>query len=79
MNAGALIVFCQRLLNPGQREVFLRLDNPGLHDASVFKVWLAARQHEIGVFYLPTCSLELHADEYPSGDLKSGVTENNRQ
>ncbi|MBE0642560.1 MAG: transposase [Bacteroidetes bacterium] len=55
------------------RKIFLILDNLKVHHAKIVKAWLAGREHEIELFYLPSYSPELNPDEYLNCDLKAGV------
>ncbi|HID45634.1 MAG TPA: IS630 family transposase [Chromatiaceae bacterium] len=73
MNADILIDFCQRLIKPAKRKIYLILDNLRVHHAKVFKAWLERYKEEIEVFYFPSYSPELNPDEYLNCDLKAGV------
>ena len=72
-----LIEFFEALVIDGQyagKKVFLVLDNLGIHHCKSAKAWLAARQADIEVFYLPSYSPELNPDERLNADLKRAVS-----
>ena len=73
MNADLLIDFSKRLIESAKRKVYLILDNLRVHHVKIFKAWLAERDDEIEVFYLPSYSPELNPDEYLNCDLKAGI------
>jgi len=74
LDAKTLIGFFKRLIKDAQRKVFLILDNLKVHHAKLVKAWLAEREEEIEVFYLPSYSPELNPDECLNADLKAAVT-----
>ncbi|WP_424140055.1 transposase [Roseomonas chloroacetimidivorans] len=45
-----------------------------VHRSAKVRAWLAGREAEIEVFYLPGYSPELNPDEGINGDLKQAVT-----
>ena len=72
-NHERLIEFLQALVRDGKRrrkKVFLILDNLGVHHCKPVKAWLAERQRDIEVFFLPSYSPELNPDERLNADLK---------
>lgn len=74
MNAAILIDFLKRLVKDAkQRKVILILDNLRVHHAKKVKDWLAGKEEQIEIFYLPPYSPELNPDEYLNCDLKAGV------
>ena len=73
MNAVVLIDFLKRLTKDAERKVILILDNLRVHHANKVKQWLAGKEEQIEIYYLPPYSPELNPDEYLNGDLKAGV------
>ncbi len=73
MNTDILIGFMRRLIKDAKRKVILILDNLRVHHAKKVKKWLAGKEVQIEVFYLPSYSPELNPDEYLNCDLKAGV------
>jgi len=51
----------------------LILDNLRVHHAYVVKDWLENHEDKIELFFLPSYSPEVNADEYLNCDLKAGV------
>jgi transposase len=74
IKAAILISFLTRLMRDAGRKVFLILDRLAVHRSAKVKDWLAGREAEIEVFYLPPYSPELNPDEGLNGDLKQAVT-----
>lgn len=74
VKALSLIRFLGRLVRDAGRKVFLILDRLPVHRAATVRVWLAGREAEIEVFYLPPYSPELNPDEGLNADLKQAVT-----
>ncbi len=75
-NHERLIEFLQVLVQEGkrrQKKVFLILDNLGVHHCKPVKAWLAEHRCDIEVFYLPSYSPELNADERLNADLKQAI------
>ena len=68
------IRFLGRLVRDAGRKVFLILDRLPVHRSAQVRAWLAGREAEIEVSYLPPYSPELNPDEGVNGDLKQGVT-----
>ena len=54
--------------------MFLILDRLPVHRSAQVRAWLAEREAEIEVFYLPSYSPELNPDEGVNADLKQAVT-----
>lgn len=74
LNAKILIGFMKRLVHGREKRVFLILDNLRVHHSKAVKKWLAENEEKIAVFYLPSYSPELNADELLNADLKHRVT-----
>lgn len=74
ITAPDLLRFLTRLVrDPGQK-VFLILDRLPVYRSVKVRAWLAGREAEIEVFYLPGYSPELNPDKGVNGDLKQAVT-----
>src|SRR5689334_12999378 len=69
-----LLRFLARLVRDADRKVFLILDRLPVHRSAKVRAWLAGREAEIEVFYLPGYSPELNPDEGLNSDLKQAVT-----
>ena len=74
VKAASLLRFLARLVRDVERKVFLILDRLPVHRSARVRAWLARREAEIEVFYLPGYSPELNPDEAVNGDLKQAVT-----
>jgi transposase len=74
VKAPSLLRFLARLVRDADRKVFLILDRLPVHRSAEVRAWLAGREAEIEVFYLPGYSPELNPDEGVNGDLKQAVT-----
>ena len=74
VKAPSLIRFLGRLVRDVRRKVFLILDRLPVHRSAQVRAWLAEREAEIEVFYLPPYSPELNPDEGVNADLKQVVT-----
>jgi transposase len=74
VKAPSLIRFLGRLVREVGRKVFLILDRLPVHRSAQVRAWLAEREAEIEVFYLPPYSPELNPDEGVNADLKQAVT-----
>ena len=74
VKAPTLIRFLSRLVRDAGRKVFLILDRLPVHRAAPVRTWLAGREAEIEVFYLPPYSPELNPDGGVNADLKQAVT-----
>ena len=75
-NHEKLIEFFEALVAEGKRagkEVFLILDNLGLHHCKPVKAWLSGRVAQIEVSYLPSYSPELNPDERLNAALKHAL------
>jgi transposase len=66
--------FLARLVRDADQKVFLILARLPVHRSAEVRAWLAGREAEIEVFYLPGYSPELNPDEGINGDLKQAVT-----
>ncbi len=74
VTAESLLRFLGRLVRDVDQKVFLILDRLPVHRSAKVRAWLAGREAEIEVFYLPGYSPELNPDEGVNGDLKQAVT-----
>lgn len=74
MNSQRLISFLRRLVKDSGRKVFLILDNLRVHHSKMVKEWLAGREKEIEIHYLPSYSPDLNPDEYLNCDLKNEMS-----
>jgi transposase len=74
VKAPSLLRFLARLVRDANGKVFLILDRLPVHRSAKLRAWLAGREAEIEVFYLPGYSPELNPDEGINGDLKQAVT-----
>jgi transposase len=74
VKAPSLLRFLARLVRDADRKVFLILDRLPVHRSAQVRAWLAGREAEIEVSYLPPYSPELNPDEGVNADLKQGVT-----
>jgi transposase len=74
VKAPSLVRFLDRLVRDVGRKVFLILDRLPVHRSAKVRAWLAGREAEIEVVYLPGYSPELNPDEGVNGDLKRAVT-----
>jgi transposase len=74
LKAPSLIRFLARLIQDASGKVFLIWDNLPVHRSQAVRGWLAERQEQIEVFYLPSYSPELNPDEGLNADLKQAVT-----
>jgi hypothetical protein len=73
MNAALFLVFLGRLLRSTTGKVFLISDHLKAHETKVVEDWVAAHQDRLELFWLPSRSPELNADEYLNQDLKGNV------
>jgi transposase len=69
-DADKLIEFLAALIKDAGKKVFLILDNLRVHHSKVVKAWVAERQVQIELFYLPSYSPELNPEERLNADLK---------
>jgi transposase len=74
VKAPSLLRFLARLVREADRKVFLVLDRLPVHRSAKLRAWLAGREAETEVFYLPGYSPELNPDEGVNGDPKQAVT-----
>jgi transposase len=74
ITAPDLLRFLARLVRDAAQKVFLILDRLPVHRSAKVRAWLAGREAEIEVFYLPGYSPELNPNEGINGDLKQAVT-----
>jgi len=73
-DADKLIEFLQALIKDAGKKVFLILDNLRVHHSKLVKEWVAERQDQIELFYLPRYSPELNPEERLNADLKHAIT-----
>lgn len=73
MAAALFIVFLGKLVAGAQRKIFLIVDRLTAHTAEEVQAWVAERQEQIEVFYMPRSAPELNADEFLNNDLKGSV------
>ncbi|MFM2398592.1 MAG: hypothetical protein RL341_749 [Pseudomonadota bacterium] len=69
-DAEKLIEFLQALVKDAGKKVFLILDNLRVHHSKLVKAWVAERQDQIELFYLPSYSPQLNPEERLNADLK---------
>ncbi len=69
-DAQKLIEFLQALIKDAGKKVFLILDNLRVHHSKLVKAWVAERQDQIELFYLPSYSPQLNPEERLNADLK---------
>ena len=69
-DAEKLIEFLQALIKDAGRKVFLILDNLRVHHSKLVKAWVARREDQIELFYLPSYSPQLNPEERLNADLK---------
>jgi transposase len=70
----SLLRVLARLVRDADQKVFLSLDRLPVHRSAKVRAWLAGREAEIEVFYLPGYSPELNPDEGVNGDRTQAVT-----
>ena len=73
MNAALFIVFLTRLIAGASKKIFLIVDNLSVHEAAAVEAWLAGKQEQLEVFYLPKYTPERNPDEYLNCDVKGNV------
>ena len=69
-DAEKLIEFLQALIQDAGKKVFLILDNLRVHHSKLVKAWVAEREDQIELFYLPSYSPQLNPEERLNADLK---------
>ena len=69
-DADKLIEFLAALIKDAGKKVFLILDNLRVHHSKLVKAWVAERQDQIELFYLPSYSPQLNPEERLNADLK---------
>jgi transposase len=75
LNAAVFLTFLARLVAWAPRKVLLIVDRLQAHKTPEVAAWVAARQDQIEVFYLPAYSPELNPVEYLNNDLKGALNE----
>ena len=69
-DADKLIEFLQALIKDAGKKIFLILDNLRVHHSKIVKTWVAEREDQIELFYLPSYSPQLNPEERLNADLK---------
>ena len=69
-DADRLIEFLQALIKDAGKKVFVILDNLRVHHSRLVKAWVAERQDQMELFYLPSYSPQLNPQERLNADLK---------
>jgi len=72
-DAEKLIEFLQALIKDAGKKVFLILDILRMHHSKLVKAWVAERQEQIELFYLPSYSPQLNPAERLNADLKQEI------
>ena len=72
-DADKLIEFLQALIKDAGKKVFLILDNLRVHHSKLVKAWVAEREDQIELFYLPSYSPQLNPEERLNADLKQAM------
>lgn len=70
IDADKFIEFLAALIKDAGKKVFLILDNLRVHHSKIVKAWVAERETQIELFYLPSYSPELNPEERLNADLK---------
>ena len=70
LDADKFIEFLQALIKDAGKKVFLILDNLRVQLSLPVKAWVAERQAQIELFYLPSYSPQLNPEERLNADLK---------
>lgn len=73
-DADKLIEFLGALIKDAGKKVFLILDNLRVHHSKLVKAWVAQRQDQIELFYLPSYSPQLNPEERLNADLKQEMS-----
>ncbi|MEH6814823.1 MAG: IS630 family transposase [Motiliproteus sp.] len=68
-----MIRFLERLIRDSKKRVFGVLDNLRVHRGRKVKEWLAGKEDQIELFFLPSYSPKLNPVEYFNCDLKSSI------
>ena len=66
--------FFGALIRDSKKKVFLVLDNLKVHHSRKVKEWLAGKEDQIELFFLPRYSPKLNPDEYLNCDLKPSIS-----
>lgn len=69
-DADKFIEFLHALIKDAGKKVFLILDNLRVHHSKIVKAWVAEREDQIELFYLPSYSPQLNPEERLNADLK---------
>ena len=70
IDADKFIEFLAALIKDAGKKVFLILDNLRVHHSKIVKAWVAERETQIELFYLPSYSPELNPEERLNADVK---------
>jgi transposase len=73
MTAALFIEFLQRLVRGAKRKIFLIVDRLPAHQANEVEAWLAGREKQIEMFYLPCAAPERNPVEYLNNEEKSCI------
>jgi len=73
MTQQLFIKFLDRLIKSFGRKIFVIVDNLKVHHGKLVKKWLDQKTDQIELFFIPSYSPELNADEYLNRDLKKNV------
>lgn len=72
-DADKLIEFLAALVKDTEKKVFLILDNLRVHHSKIVKAWVAEREDQIELFYLPSYSPQLNPEERLNADSKQAM------
>ncbi len=72
-NARVFIDFMGRLVRQAKRKLYLIVDSHPAHKGRRIEHWLAERQQQIRLIYLPAYSPELNPDEFLNNDVKANA------
>jgi transposase len=73
INTDRFIQFLEALIEDAPRKIFLVVDNLRVHHAKRVTEWLADKQHQIELVYLPPYAPESNPDEYLNRDFKTAL------
>lgn len=65
--------FLSRLVNQGEKKIFIIVDRHPVHRSLKIKNWLEENEKDIRMFFLPAYSPELNPDEILNQDVKSNA------
>ncbi len=73
INQQKLIEFLERLIKDVQRKVYMILGNLKVHHGKLVADRVEQHKDQIGLYSLPSYSLEYNPDEYLNNDLKQTI------